>query len=235
MGQVAGAAEGSAAGRSPSARRSTSTTCGRSSGAFSGPKPQPRKDLALPDVPTGVPPTFQEHLKLLMDLQVIALQADITRVSTLMFARELSTAVFPETSIRDPFHNLSHHSNDPANMDRFAQLNTYHVTKLAYFLDRAGEDTGRRRHASGSLARPVRQLAQRRQPAQLQPAADRDRRRRGRHDQGRSSPGIPERYAHVQPAGGDARQNGRADRQVRRQHGHAHPLVRHRPFAEARA
>jgi hypothetical protein len=94
------------------------------------------KDLALPDVPTGVPPTFQEHLKLLMDLQVIALQADITRVSTLMFARELSTAVFPETSIRDPFHNLSHHSNDQANMARFAQLNTYHVTKLAYFLDR---------------------------------------------------------------------------------------------------
>jgi hypothetical protein len=67
---------------------------------------------------------------------VIALQADITRVSTLMFARELSTAVFPETSIRDPFHNLSHHSNDRGNMDRFAQLNTYHVTKLAYFLDR---------------------------------------------------------------------------------------------------
>ena len=87
-------------------------------------------------MPAGVPPTFQEHLKLLMDLQVIALQADITRVSTLMFARELSTAVFPETSIRDPFHNLSHHSNDRGNMDRFAQLNTYHMTKLAYFLER---------------------------------------------------------------------------------------------------
>ena len=94
------------------------------------------KDLALPDVPTGVPPTFQEHLKLLMDLQVIALQADITRVSTLMFARELSTAVFPETSIRDPFHNLSHHSNDRGNMDRFAQLNTYHMTKFAYFVEK---------------------------------------------------------------------------------------------------
>jgi Protein of unknown function (DUF1552) len=93
-------------------------------------------DVSLPDVPTGVPPTFQEHLKLLMDLQVIAFQADITRVSTLMFARELSTAVFPETSIRDPFHNLSHHSNDRSNMERFAQLNAYHVTKLAYLLDR---------------------------------------------------------------------------------------------------
>jgi hypothetical protein len=83
-----------------------------------------------------VPATFQEHLKLLMDLQVIAFQADITRVSTLMFARELSGATYPETSIRDPFHNLSHHSNDRGNMDRFAQLNAYHVTKFAYFLEK---------------------------------------------------------------------------------------------------
>ena len=90
----------------------------------------------LPDVPSGVPPTFEEHLKLLMDLQVIAFQAEITRVSTLMFARELSGAVFPETTIRDPFHNLSHHSNDRGNMDRFAQLNTYHMTKFAYFVEK---------------------------------------------------------------------------------------------------
>jgi hypothetical protein len=93
-------------------------------------------DLTVPEVPAGVPPTFQEHLKLLMDLQVIAFQAEITRVSTLMFARELSGAVFPETNIRDPFHNLSHHSNDRSNMDRFAQLNTYHMTKFAYLVER---------------------------------------------------------------------------------------------------
>jgi hypothetical protein len=95
-----------------------------------------RTDLTLPELPVGVPPTFQEHLKLMMDLQVIALQADITRVSTMMISRELSGAVFPETSIRDPFHNQSHHSNDRGNMDRFAQLNTYHMTKFAYFVDR---------------------------------------------------------------------------------------------------
>jgi len=95
-----------------------------------------RDDLDLPELPTGVPSTFQEHLKLLMDLQVIAFQAEITRVSTLMFARELSTSVYPETNIRDPFHNLSHHSNDRGNMDRFAQLNTYHMTKFAYFVEK---------------------------------------------------------------------------------------------------
>ena len=95
-----------------------------------------RDDLTLPELPTGVPATFQDHLKLLMDLQVLAFQTEITRVSTLMFARELSGATYPETDIRDPFHNLSHHSNDRANMDRFARLNTYHMTKFAYFLEK---------------------------------------------------------------------------------------------------
>jgi hypothetical protein len=95
-----------------------------------------RDDVTLPDVPAGVPSTFQEHLKLLMDLQIIAFQSEITRVSTLMFARELSGATYPETTIRDPFHNLSHHSNDRGNMDRFAVLNTYHMTKFAYFVEK---------------------------------------------------------------------------------------------------
>ena len=95
-----------------------------------------RDDLQLPEMPAGVPGTFQDHLKLLMDLQLVAFQADITRVSTLMFARELSGATYPETDIRDPFHNLSHHSNDRGNMDRFARLNTYHMTKFAYFVER---------------------------------------------------------------------------------------------------
>src|SRR6187549_3345728 len=95
-----------------------------------------REDVTLPDVPAGVPATFAEHVKLMMDLQVLAFQSDITRLSTLMFARELSGAVFPETTIRDPFHNLSHHSNDRGNMDRFAQLNTYHMTKFAYFVEK---------------------------------------------------------------------------------------------------
>ena len=157
-------------------------------------------DLTLPEVPAGVPSTFQEHLKLLMDLQVIAFQAEITRVSTLMFARELSGAVFPETNIRDPFHNLSHHSNDRANMDRFALLNTYHMTEVRVFRREAEEHARRRRHAARSLGRALRQLAQRRQPAQLQPAADRAGRRRIGSAEGRTPPAVPEGHAHVEPA-----------------------------------
>jgi hypothetical protein len=97
---------------------------------------QSARNLEAPAAPVGVPDSFEEHLKLMVDLQVLAYQGEITRVSTLMFAREISNAVYSESGVRDPFHNLSHHSNDQANKDRFAVLNRYHVQKLAYFLER---------------------------------------------------------------------------------------------------
>jgi hypothetical protein len=92
--------------------------------------------LDVPDTPAGVPDSFEQHIKMLFDLQILAFRAEITRVATLMVAHELSNAVFPATGIRDGFHNLSHHSNNRANKDRFAELNTYHHTILAYFLEK---------------------------------------------------------------------------------------------------
>jgi hypothetical protein len=94
-------------------------------------------DLELPAKPSGVPDDFETHVKLMFDLQALAWQADITRVSTLMIAKEVSNAVYAASGIRDPFHNLSHHSEVPANIDRLAQLNEYHTrATLAYFLGR---------------------------------------------------------------------------------------------------
>ena len=92
--------------------------------------------LVLPEAPVGIPDDFETHIKLMFDLQVLAWQAEITRISTLMLAHEVSNATYPKSGVRDPFHNLSHHSNVQANKDRFAQLNTYHVSMLAYFLDK---------------------------------------------------------------------------------------------------
>jgi hypothetical protein len=92
--------------------------------------------LDVPDTPTGAPENLEEHLKLLFDLQLLAFRAEITRITTLMLAHELSNAVFPATNIRDGFHNLSHHSSVRANMDRFAELNTYHHGLLVYFLNK---------------------------------------------------------------------------------------------------
>jgi len=93
-------------------------------------------DLPVPAAPTGVPRDVEEHIKLMYDLQVLAWQAEITRISTFLMCKELSTAVYPKSGVRDAFHTLSHHSNVKANIDRFAMLNTYHVALFAYFLDK---------------------------------------------------------------------------------------------------
>jgi len=92
--------------------------------------------MTVPARPDGIPGSFEAHIRLLFDLQVLAWQADITRVSTLMIAREISGSVYPSSGVRDAFHNLSHHSNVQANKDRFAVLNTYHVSQLKYLLDK---------------------------------------------------------------------------------------------------
>ena len=92
-------------------------------------------DLAVPEKPAGVPDDFEQHAKLMFDLLALAWAADLTRVGTLMIAKEVSNAVYPASGIRDPFHNLSHHSEVTANIERYARLNAYHTsTTLAYFL-----------------------------------------------------------------------------------------------------
>jgi hypothetical protein len=93
-------------------------------------------DLELPEAPVGVPPSFEEHLDLMFDLQVLAYKSEITRISTLMLARENSNAFYPGSGVREGFHNASHHSNERANMDQFAVINRYHVGRFAKFLEK---------------------------------------------------------------------------------------------------
>jgi hypothetical protein len=97
---------------------------------------QVSSDLNVPPAPTGIPKDFEEHIKLMYDLWVLAWQADLTRVTTLLMAKELSNAVYPKSGIRDAFHILSHHSNLRENMDKFAILNRYHVTVFTYLLEK---------------------------------------------------------------------------------------------------
>ncbi len=90
--------------------------------------------LDIPARPAGIPENIEEHIKLMMDLQVLAWTADITRVTTFLLACELSNDVYPNSGIRESFHILSHHSNIEANKAKFAVLNRYHVGLLAYLL-----------------------------------------------------------------------------------------------------
>jgi len=93
-------------------------------------------DLPVPAAPTGVPRDVEEHIKLMYDLQVLAWQAEITRVSTFLMCKELSGSTYPKSGVRDAFHTLSHHSNVKENIERFSVLNTYHVGLFAYFLEK---------------------------------------------------------------------------------------------------
>jgi hypothetical protein len=94
------------------------------------------KDNALPDLdrPTGVPAAYADHARLMFDLQVLALQGDVTRVITFQLARETSTRTYPEIGVPDPHHPLTHHGNDPAKVAKMAKINTFHVSLFADFI-----------------------------------------------------------------------------------------------------
>jgi len=97
---------------------------------------QSANSLDVPEAPVGIPEAFDDHIKLMYDLLTIAWRAEITRISTLMYARDTSGATYPGSGVRDGFHTASHHSNVRANMDRFALINQYHVKTLGYFLEK---------------------------------------------------------------------------------------------------
>jgi hypothetical protein len=84
--------------------------------------------------PAGIPITFTEYAKLMCDLQTVAFQTDLTRISTLMFGREGSMRVYPEIGIPDPHHPLTHHRNNPDWIEKVAQINVFHAELFAAYL-----------------------------------------------------------------------------------------------------
>jgi len=88
------------------------------------------------DRPVGVPAAYADHAKLMFDLQVLAFQADITRVVSFQLARELSNRTYPEIGVPDAHHPTSHHGNDPEKLAKIAKINTFHVSLFAQFLEK---------------------------------------------------------------------------------------------------
>src|SRR2546425_225878 len=84
--------------------------------------------------PASVPAVWEDHVKLMFDLQVLALQADTTRVVTFQLARETSTRTYPQIGVPEPHHPTSHHANDPEKLAKLAKINAYHVSLFAYLL-----------------------------------------------------------------------------------------------------
>ncbi|HZN33823.1 MAG TPA: DUF1552 domain-containing protein [Pirellulaceae bacterium] len=107
------------------------------------------KDNPLPDLdrPVGVPASYADHARLMFDLQLLALQGDVTRVITFQLARETSNRTYPEIGVPDAHHPLTHHGNDPEKIAKVAKINRFHVSLFAEFLEKLAAT----REGDGSL------------------------------------------------------------------------------------
>ena len=94
------------------------------------------EERQLPGAPAGVPDSFSEHMKLMLDLQVLAFAADITRVFSFKTGRDASARVYPESGTETPFHPASHHGDREDRILDFAVINKFHVSMLPYFLEK---------------------------------------------------------------------------------------------------
>lgn len=97
---------------------------------------QTMRELPAMDQPAGVPDSFEAHAKLMFDLQVLAYQADLTRVITFMMGHETSNRAYPEIGVPDSHHALSHHGGDKALIERLKKVDGYLTTMFAYYVDR---------------------------------------------------------------------------------------------------
>ena len=90
------------------------------------------EDVVLPDRPTGIPASFEEHTKLMLDLALLGLQTDTTRIFSMILAREVSNRSYPQIGVPDQHHPVSHHRNDPVLIEKKTKIDAYHVSFLGY-------------------------------------------------------------------------------------------------------
>jgi hypothetical protein len=97
---------------------------------------QTSSDVTVPPSPAGIPYSYEDHVKLMYDLLVLAYQANITRVITFMVAREISNRTYPQVGVPDGHHAISHHQNRAEKMDKNVKIQTYHISLFAQFLEK---------------------------------------------------------------------------------------------------
>lgn len=101
-------------------------------------KAEEQIDLDLPELaqPAGVPTEFEDHMEIMQDLQVLALQTDLTRVITFMMSKEQSPRPYPQIDVPEAHHPLSHHNNNPEMVEKMSRINSYHTSLFARYLDK---------------------------------------------------------------------------------------------------
>jgi hypothetical protein len=95
-----------------------------------------QRDVELPtvDQPQGAPPVFEDHLELMLDLQILAFRSDLTRVISFMISKEQSARAYPQIGVSEAHHPLSHHNNIPELVAKLSKINTYHTTLFSQYL-----------------------------------------------------------------------------------------------------
>jgi hypothetical protein len=101
-------------------------------------KAEEQSGLELPELgqPAGIPASYEDHVKLMMDLQVLAYQTDLTRVSTFMMGREFSGVTYPQIGVPDAHHPISHHAGEAEKIAKMAKVNRYHASLFAYMVEK---------------------------------------------------------------------------------------------------
>jgi hypothetical protein len=97
---------------------------------------QSNRELPEVEQPSGIPDSYEEHAKLMFDMQVLAYQTDLTRVITFMLGRELSGRTYAEIGVPDSHHPTSHHRDDPVLYEKVTKINEFHTSLFAYYLDK---------------------------------------------------------------------------------------------------
>jgi hypothetical protein len=96
-------------------------------------------DVSAIESPAGIPVSYEEHAKLMFDLQVLAYQTDLTRITTFMFGRELSGATYPQIGVTDSHHPITHHLDESENIAKVARINAYHAALFASFVKKLND------------------------------------------------------------------------------------------------
>jgi hypothetical protein len=101
-------------------------------------KAEEQSSKELPDVlqPAGIPDNFEQHVRLLYDLQLLAYQSDLTRVTTFMYGREQTGRPYPQIGVPEPHHPVTHHQNDPVKMEKCTRIQRHHIALFAEYLEK---------------------------------------------------------------------------------------------------
>jgi len=97
---------------------------------------QADREMPVFEQPIGIPDTFEQHAKLMYDLWLLAFQTDLTRVGTFMMGKEVTGRSYPEIGVSSGHHGVSHHQNDPKQLEALAKINNYHIQMFGHFLDK---------------------------------------------------------------------------------------------------